>query len=422
MSIFISKINNFEELPDEILLLIFRYLSSTDILFSFYGLNNRLCRTINGFCKHVVLGEVPFMRFNYICTSILPNIGANILSLVVSNDWKGVLSKIFLNYFGKTMSLSFPHLKRLILPTFRLNSLMSFIECLDNLPELFEIKIMSLYDMGETSITPETLLHRIFTANSSCLTSIIFDDDSLHFSYHSDMIYLHIEKLVIELTTVSDLHRLLTSLSQLKFIDVAINEESVEFSEEIELIANSSLKYFRLRSFFHSWDLNDLILILKRIPNVQELIIEINTNHDTRLIDGQEMFLHLSSLSLTKFSYFLQYDNSSSLDNTNILSSWQQFNQEFICLKSDDQDTLVLFTAPFNISYLFLEYSLAANKIFSDIYSSQVRSLSLYEISTRLAETFPILNKCHRIQRFNVRVDDGIIPRMILYLISDNID
>jgi hypothetical protein len=415
-------ISNFEDLPDEILLLIFRYLSSTDILFSIYGLNNRLSRAISGFCEHVVLGEVQFRRFNSICTSILPNIGVNIRSLVVSNDWKGILSKIFLNNFGETMSSSFPHLKCLILPTFRLKTLMSFIECLHNLSELFEMKIMSLYDMGDSSIEPEILLDRIFTANNNRLTSIVFDDDSLNFSYQSNKIYSHIEKLVIELTTVSDLHRLLTSLPQLKFIDVAINEESYEIFEEVESTAISSLKYFRLRSYRHYWDLDALLPILKRIPNVEELIIEIITNNDIRLIDGQEMFLHLPSSSLKKFSYFLQYENASSLDDTNILSSWQQFNQEFSCLRTDDRHTFVLFTTPFNIPYLSLDYLLGENKIFSDIYSSQVQSLSLYGISTSLAETFPILNKCHYIRRVTVRIDDGLIPRKILYLISNNID
>jgi hypothetical protein len=415
-------ISNFEDLPDEILLLIFRYLSSTDILFSIYGLNNRLSRAISGFCEHVVLGEVQFRRFNSICTSILPNIGVNIRSLVVSNDWKGILSKIFLNNFGETMSSSFPHLKCLILPTFRLKTLMSFIECLHNLSELFEMKIMSLYDMGDSSIEPEILLDRIFTANNNRLTSIVFDDDSLNFSYQSNKIYSHIEKLVIELTTVSDLHRLLTSLPQLKFIDVATNEESYEIFEEVESTAISSLKYFRLRSYRHYWDLDALLPILKRILNVEELIIEIITNNDTRLIDGQEMFLHLSSLSLKKFSYFLQYENASSLDDTNILSSWQQFNQEFCCLRTDDRHTFVLFTTPFNIPYLSLDYLLGDNKIFSDIYSSKVHSLSLYGISTSLAETFPILNKCHYIRRVTVRIDDGLIPRKILYLISNNID
>jgi len=277
---------------------------------------------------------------------------------------------------------------------------------------------MSLYEMGIRSIEPETVLQEIFTANNNRLTSILFDDDSAAFSCQNkmNMNYPHIEKIIIELKTVTDLHRVFLVLSQLKFIDVTISQASFESHEEMELSPILSLKYFRLRSFFHTWNLDDLVLILKRIPNVQELFIEISTDYDIRLIDGQEMFSHLSSLPLTKFSYFIQYDDSSSFDHTNLLYSWQQFNQEFMCIKSDDEHTLVLYTLPFDISYLFLRYSLAQNKIFSDNYSAQVRSLTLYETSTRMAETFSILNKCHRIQRLVLRVDEGIVTSKVLFL------
>jgi len=416
--------SKFEELPDEILLLICRYLSSTEILFSFYDLNSRFSQTISGFYQHVVLAEIPFKRFNYICTSILPNIGVNICSLVVSNDWKGVLSKVFLNYFGKKMSLAFPRLRNLILTTFRTSSIMLFLDCLDNLPELSEIKIMSLYEMGTRSIESETLLERIFTANNNRLTSILFDNDSLSFSYKKEisMNYPRIEKLIIELETVDDLHQLLTVLPELKFIDVTISEEHFRSHEKTYSIPILTLKYFRLGSFIHSWNLEELALILKRIPNVQELIIEMSTDYDTRLIDGQEIFSHVSTLSLTKFSYFLQFDDSASFDDTNILSTWQQFHQELMCIKSDDGNTLVLYTLPFDISYLFLRYSVAKNKIFIDNYSTQVRSFTLYEVSTRMAETFSIINKCRRIQRLVLRVDEKIVPSKILCFISNNID
>jgi hypothetical protein len=277
---------------------------------------------------------------------------------------------------------------------------------------------MSLYEMdNKSSIEPETLLHRIFTANNNRLTSILFDDDSLAFSYKKKipMNYPHIEKLIIELKTLNDLHRLLTVLPQLKFIHVTLNEEYFGFHEEMQLVPITTLKHFHLRSFVHFWNLVELASILKRIPYVQELIIEISTDYDIRLIDGSEMFSHISPLSLTKFSYFLQFDDSSSFDDINVLlSSWQQFNQEFICIKSDDNNSLILYTLPVDISFLFLRYPVANNRIFSDNYSSQVTSFTLYEVSTRIAEIFSIINKCRRVQRLVLRVDKNIVPSKIL--------
>ncbi|CAF2937705.1 unnamed protein product [Rotaria sp. Silwood2] len=413
MSSFTLPISNVEELPDEILLLIYRYLSSTDILFSFYGLNSRFSQTISGFYQHFVLGHVSFKQFNYICKSILPDIGINICSLVVSNDWKGILSQKFLNYFSDKISLTFPRLRRLILTTFRIGTLMSFIDCFQNLPELFELKLISLYDVDKESAELEILLHRIFTANNNRLTSILFDDDSLSFPCVSkdDICYPHIEKLTVELKTTHDLYELLTVLPQLKFLDVAINDVSSKFLKEIQHIPVLTLKKFRLRSFVHNWNLNELALFLKRIPNVQELIIQIKTNYDIRLIDGQQIFSYISSLSLTKFSYFLEFDYSQSFNYKSFLSNWQQFNQEFICIESDDNNTLVLITLPFDCPYLFLRCSVAKNKIFMNNYGSQVKCLTLLEVSTQLAEIFSIITKCHRIQTIVLRIDETIVPK-----------
>lgn len=411
MSLLTSTVNNLEELPDELILLICRYLSSTDILISFYNLNSRLTQTISGFYQHVVLGQVSFKHFNYICTSILPNISINIRTLVVSNDWKGILSKIFLNYFGEKMSLLFPHLQRLILVTFRISSLLSFLDCLQNLPELCEIQIMSLYEIGRTSIKPEILLQRIFNANNNCLTSISFDDDSLSFSYENkvSMNYSHIEKLIIELGSQNDLHRLLTCLPQLKFIDVTIDRAYSKLGIDIKFIPISTLKYFRLQSFAHYWKLDEMTSILKRIPNVTELIIEISiSENDIRLINGQEMWFYISPLPLTKFSYFLQFKCPYTFDHTNILSTWEQFKQEFVCIKSDDNNTLILYTLPFNVSNLTLEYQVAKNKIFLDNYSSQVKNFTLCDVSTRIIETFPIMNKCRQVQRLVLRVGKNV--------------
>ncbi|CAF1073588.1 unnamed protein product [Adineta steineri] len=413
MSSFILTKTRLEALPDEILLLICEYLSSTEILFSFVGLNSRLSKTISGFCRHVVLAQIPFKRFNYICKTILPQIGTQISSLVVSNDWKGVLSKIFLNYFGEKMSSIFPCLKQLILPTYLIDSLASFLDCLQNLPLLFEIKIMSVYEMGTSSTSQQALLEKLFTANNNRLTSILFDDDSLSFSYknNTDVNYLHIENLVIELDCLSDLHRLLTDLPQLKSIDVAINGEDLEIDEDIKYIPIVTLKYFRLRSFIQSWKLADLVTIFRRIPNIEELIIQINTHYDTRLIDGEQMYSHLSSLlSLKKFTYFLQFQDISLVDTTDVISSWKEFQQDFICINSDDNESIILYSLPFNYPYLTLRYSLAKNKNFSDNFGYEVKCLTLYEVSTRIAETFSIINKCHRMQRLILQIYPEIIP------------
>ena len=420
MSSYYSTISILEDLPDELLLLICRYLSSTDVLFSLYGLNSRLSQTISGYFRHVVISQTPYMQFKYICTSILPEIGSNIYSLVVSNQWKGVLSKLFLSYFGERMSVTFPHLRYLIFISFSANALKLFLDSLQNLPELHEILLCYQYDVSISPCESQKLLHRIFSANNNRLNSILFDDESIVFSVDNktcDRLYSNITKVSIDLKTVNDLHGLLTLLPQLISINVTINEECSELDKLNEYIRIDTLKQFQLQSFGPSWNLDELVSVLNRIPNVEELSIAIESFDDTRLIDGQKFIGSLfSALPLKNFNYFLRYyDFSSCLDHKKILSTWEEFNQEFICIKIDDDKTLVLFTLPFVFSYLILPTSLATNEIFIENYTSQVKMLTLYDVSTHIVDTFSVIKKCHRIQRLNLRTDENIVTSKSSY-------
>jgi hypothetical protein len=420
MSSSCSPITILEDLPNELLLLICRYLSSTDVLFSFYGLNCRLSQTISGYFRHVVIAKTPYMQFKSICTSILPEIGSNIYSLVISNQWKGVLSKIFLSYFGERMSLTFPNLKYLIFISFNANSLKLFLDSLQNLPELHEIVLCYQYEVAISPCESQILLHRIFSANNNRLNSILFDDESIVFSLDdksSDILYFNIQKLSIDLKTVNDLHRLLTVLPQLISINVTINEESIELDKLNKYISIDSLKQFQLQSFGPSWNLDELMSVLKRLPNVEELSIAIESLDDARLIDGENFFSLVSGLSLKKFNYFVRfYDSSPSIDPIKVRFTWQKFPQEFVCINSDDEKTLVLYTLPFAFSYLILPSSLAKNEIFIESYAPQVKMLTLYDVSAHMVDTFSVIKKCHRIKRLNLRTDENIVASKISFL------
>ncbi|CAF0817969.1 unnamed protein product [Adineta steineri] len=411
--------NTLEKLPDELLLSICRYLSSADVLFSFYGLNSRLSQTISGYYQHVVIAKLPYTQFHCICTSILPHVGLNISSLVISNQWKGVLSTLFLNYFSDKMSLIFPQLKHLTFISFNSNSLKLFLNSLQNLPQLRGINLYFQYDGSIDSDGSETLLDRLFSANNNRLNSILFDDESIIFSVDDKIcnrFYCNIQKLSLDIKTLCDLHQLLTILPQLISITVTINEDSSIPDNINTCTPVHSLKELQLQSFSPSWSYDELASILKRIPNVEILSISIETYDDERLIDGKKFSLLLSNLSLHKFNYFLQYYNSSSsslVDSKKIVSSWKEFNQKFICIKNDEKKLIALYTVPFIFSYLILHGTLARNEIFIDSYASQVKMLTLYEVSTDLVDIFSIIKKSRQIQRLNIRMDEKIVPQSL---------
>jgi hypothetical protein len=381
---------------------------------------------ISGYSQHVVIAQTPYKQFTYICTSILPKIGSNIYSLVVSNQWKGILSRLFNNYFGQRMSLIFPHLRQLTFISFSNNSLKLFLDDLQNLPELHEINIYHMYQMITSPSESETLLQKMFTANNNQLNSILFDDDSMVFSLEDknhDIFYSNIQKLSIDLNTINDLHRLLTVLPQLISMNVTINKNPLKSDKINQNIPIVTLKQFQLQSFGPLWTFDELVSILKRLPNVEELSIAIETANETRLTDGQNFFNLFSTLSLKKFNYFLRfYDLTASSDHSKIVSTWQQFEQEFVCIKSDDKKTLALYTLPFVFSYLILPSSISNNEIFIDSYAPQVKILTLCDNSTNIGDICSIIKKCRKIQNLNLRIDRNIIQGKISFCVFDKIN
>ncbi|CAF1286418.1 unnamed protein product [Adineta ricciae] len=392
----------FEQFPDEILLLIFRYLSSMDILFSFYGLNSRLSQTINGYCQHIVLCQLPFKQYHHISTSILPSISSEVYSLTISNEWTGVLSKVFLTDFGQRMSSIFPNLQHLTLIAFISQSLGLILDCLEDFHHLLEINIHGLFAEFENAIQSESFLYRIFSANNHRLNSILFDNFSTAFhvnSTNAEMKFDNITKLRIELKTIVDLHRLLTILPNLEYLHTRIHDESFEIDKTNGNRLVSKLKFFHLQSVRHWWIFSELESILKRLSNVEHLAINIDGYSDVNLTDGEKLFSLLSKFPLKNFHYLLRLHDSSFLDQKNVLSTWQQFNQQFVCVQTDNDHSLILYSLPFHFEDLVLQCSLAKTKIFNENYSNQVKLLHLYSVPKDIDEIFSIISKCSRLHR-----------------------
>src|SRR5262249_7622069 len=97
-----------EILPDEILLEICKYLLSSDILYSFFGLNNRMTRMIAQYRRDVSFYRTSISKFDYLCLNVLPQIGSQIRSLVIDCCYSLLEHDSFLAYFGDKLPMIFP--------------------------------------------------------------------------------------------------------------------------------------------------------------------------------------------------------------------------------------------------------------------------------------------------------------------------
>jgi len=402
-----------ENLPDEILLLICRYLSSCEVLYSFFELNHRLSQTVNGYYRHVVIERVSYKYFPSICSIILPSIGFHIRSLILSDQWKGTLSSLFLNYFSQQQINSIcPNLKDLTCIAFTDFSLQNLLNSLRNFHDFHQIKIHRSYAYPSKSIQSEDLLNDIFTTNNNRLNSILFDDESIVFSFENlHRIYSNINELSIDLKTIDDLHRLLTILPRLTSLSVGINENPSQNPSQNSLENSTepieSLKIFRLQSFGPYWTFAQLVSVIKRMLNVEELSISLETNEDLQFVDKQHVLSLISNLSLRKFHYLIRcyYSRKQSIDCQEILSNWKDFQREIVCFQIKEQQTLVFYSLPICFPYLILPIEVVQNQ---EHFTCQVKFLTLKTRTNDFNETFRCITKCRLLENLNLRITQDV--------------
>ena len=395
------SITRLEDLSDEILLLIGRYLSSIDILYSLYGLNTRLNGTISEIYRHLVVGSVSYERFTYICSSIIPRIGYNVCSLTVSDRSIEKLSKIFLQHFDQRISSIFPQLKCLTLIEVTNDVLSSFMDNLTDLKDLSQLHIYSLNRNNLDANGMQILLNKVLSANNSRFNSIRYDDESIPLTvidHNNSPSYSNIKNLEIFLESLSDLHHLLTRLLQIQILHVSLQYESLEFNPTEEYPPVESLIQLNLISLGDSFNFNKLASVLKRIKNVEKLSIKIDHTYDVHLTDGNYFKSLLSCFHLKQFNYLVQYASESSINPKNILSTWKQFSSPFDCFIYDDQQSIILYSVPMHCSHLGISTRFFSNLSSIDNHFHQIRSLRLHEVPPKISELFPILTKCRRIK------------------------
>jgi hypothetical protein len=78
----------------------------------------------------------------------------------------------------------------------------------------------------------------------------------------------------------------------------------------------------------------------------------------------------MKSLMLSMYMMYKEYSQIGPL-NSHGSNGFLCFVCRSICIRSDDNNTLVLYTLPFDCSYLFFRCLVTENKIFSDNYGSQ---------------------------------------------------
>jgi hypothetical protein len=408
---------DFESLPDEILLEICRYLSSTDILYSFFDLNSRLNRTISIYCQHVILRQTNFIQFEYICSNILPKIGLKIRSLSINANWTDLLAKQFHFYFGNRMNNVFSNLEHIILVAFSGNELNDYLESLSDLLYLTKLTIYDRYNVIEEY--KQILFEKTLSANQNRLKRIIFNRHSecLSINQTNSIIYSNLIELNIHLERIKDFCFIFKLIPNIQQLSIVINRhceyEKIQFDDQIIM---NNLIQFQLESSGRTWIFEEINSLLKQMPYLTHLSLDI-FSQDHHLLIGQDLLSIYPINNLQNFNYVIKYTSKIKIESIdNIILSWSLTSYSVCCLVADNSMHIFLHTIPYEYSYLEISSLFFKHmKKQTNDYRFFIKELLLFHIST-LTETFIAINNANQIKDLALEIDDTPSSKLFLIL------
>ncbi|CAF0784162.1 unnamed protein product [Rotaria sp. Silwood1] len=266
---------NLESMPDEIFLEIFDYISSYDLIYSFYNLNQRFNSIIHGIHLYLDLSYVQQKKFLFTCHYILPNFCQQIYSIKLSN--KQTIDGI--QYFiEQSKYCQQEQVKTLILTEPTIEQLIKLIRYFPFLKTLI-IKTTDYLVVPIELISRSLRICRISNCQIDFLSSNI-----------SEKIYF-IEELNLKISDINSLFILLNSMIYLKHLTCHISKKS---SIKINSKPNfqKSLKfltYLKLNVFSISFKCVESLLNI--CPNLTSLIYTYTTglesSYDNEHIDTE---------------------------------------------------------------------------------------------------------------------------------------
>lgn len=293
-----ENISKFEDLPDELLLIICRYLNEYEILISFSCLNNRLLKTINEFSEKIDLNKIPLKYLNIYLNKIFVNISSNVRSLILNDNIE--YFPIDITIFNKLESI---------------NLMNKYIE--NYLININEIK----FDLVPVEYQ-NNLIEKLFLSNE--YTNLRSLSINSYYGFHFSNIKLinnsiSIENLKINLKSNEDLFEILYffSFSIKKLTIHILYNGPFQFLSSSKSFKLNKLEYFHLKTTFeNSIKFKELEkLIIESFYFLEYFSIETLTR-DYNYIDGYQWKDFLNKLIYLKtFSCSIRYRFKINEDN-----------------------------------------------------------------------------------------------------------
>ncbi|CAF1449574.1 unnamed protein product [Didymodactylos carnosus] len=280
------SVTNIEQLPNEILLEIDRYLSPYDVLTSFLNLNSRFNLTISDYKYNLDLSQdISLEKFSHLCTNILPLINNSIYKLTLNDGYSPYQMFIFNT---KQYDYSFPNLVCLTLKGFN----DSGIDLLINmLIKSINLKILIItytnQDQGPWHSSTIALSDYYIFCHKNNLEKLEISAASNGIIL-SEQLYptLFIKDVRLSLRTLDDLFILFGIIPMVERLNVHIDEEKMT-----KQFSSTKLPQYLKEFHFETTNVkllsySNLEVLLYSIPTLESISIELQTD-DLDYLNGQ---------------------------------------------------------------------------------------------------------------------------------------
>ncbi|CAF1215904.1 unnamed protein product [Rotaria sordida] len=297
---------SFEQLPDEILLIICSYLSPFHIIKTFNDLNYRLNCTISQYRQNIDLRFLNIRQFYFFCKMIRFNFGNNVRSIILSNAAPAVRQLILFRKQIEPFTHILPNLERLTLIDHYDDELDLYLPLISILKNLKELKINFIKNKNETILS--SFITQMLTDNFIYFDHIpkrrrrdtlTLEKLSLTGTGYLKLTPIYnetITHLTIEIENTDDLVIIFTGFDYLQYLNVNLKQLTVLSSNLCNFLCNQrkvqclSLIDFRFQARWHPelLSFNQFISILHIIPNLQNFSCTLKSETNQKEFDNSD--------------------------------------------------------------------------------------------------------------------------------------
>ncbi|CAM4847795.1 unnamed protein product, partial [Rotaria magnacalcarata] len=414
----------FDDLPDEILIYIFKKLYNDQVLYSLMGVNQRLNRVIQDtiFTRDLCLREyspvddstfpLPDPILDRFCSKILPEIGHQIETLHL----KGISIEPVLH------ATNYPNLNSLDLCDIHFKQAMSLFFDENPLPHIFKNKITSLFInfnngnksalMGGICSIMFSKMFTIFT-NLRCLkfnpSSSVCNALSLNMTPETDISLTLLELHI----TVSDMEECLYILDgrfdQLRIFYVtcySVLSCSLNIEHKEKVLANLRIFSLWCKHKIYHFD-QSIVPLLRRMLNLEELDLNLTAHCYENFIDGdtlkKDILIYIPQLYKFTFnicSTIAHLNQTNSSLNEHIQTTFKYFsNNEIITSIDHFQEEAYSQCHIYSCPYKWKFYNNITNNFRGGLFTT-VTEVSVYDecpfeyqFFLRIAQSFPFMKE-----------------------------